>query len=64
MARPLSWTWSRYCRPGDLNGAGIANVIASAPDASPSEGANAGSIYVYFGKKKNWPATPFNLGNL
>ena len=48
-----------YCGlySADLNGDGINDLIVQAPGASPGGKTGAGSVYVYFGKKKAWPAT-------
>lgn len=49
---------------GDINGDGIPDLVAGAYAASPGGKSNAGSTYVYYGKKKGWPTTPYNLGGL
>ena len=50
---------------GDLNGDGIADVIITAPDTSPGGFGDAGSAYVFFGRKAGWAnLTPYALGNL
>ena len=53
-----------YIAAGDINGDGKADLLISAPYASPTEGSQAGSVYVYFGKKSGWPTTAFSLGGL
>jgi len=48
----------------DINGDGIQDIIIPCMSCSPSSGTYAGSVYVYFGKKYDWPTTAFSLGGL
>ena len=48
---------------GDINGDGISDLMIGAGNASYSF-PTSGSVYVYFGRKKGWPTSPYNLGNL
>lgn len=48
----------------DANGDGIADLIIGAPYVSPKSIGEAGSTYVYYGKKSGWPTSPYNLGGL
>jgi len=49
---------------GDVNGDGIADIVIGAPLESPNGNTNVGSTYVYYGKKKHWPTSAYNLGGL
>jgi prepilin-type N-terminal cleavage/methylation domain-containing protein len=47
---------------GDVNGDGIKDIIIGAPFASPATGANAGSVFVVFGKQ-TWSYSTYTLDN-
>ena len=49
---------------GDIDGNGIPDIAIGALSASPGGNSNAGEVYVYFGKKTNWPTAAFGLGGL
>ena len=42
---------------GDVNGDGIADIIISAPGASPNNVTQAGSVYVVYGHSGSWGAS-------
>lgn len=52
-----------YVATGDINGDGIGDLFIAAYNNTVS-GSNVGSVYVYFGKKVNWPTSPFSLSGL
>ena len=54
----------RNSRTGDINGDGCADLITSAPYASPGGVSDAGSVYVFFGKHFGFPTSAYNVGGL
>ncbi|GEM_PF-1882856 len=49
------WGLGASVAVGDLNGDGLADLIAGAPDASPGGKAGAGSIFVVYGRSGSLP---------
>ena len=45
---------------GDISGDGVKDIMLGA-SGFPG-GTNVGAVYVFFGKRNNWPTSPFNLG--
>jgi len=48
----------------DINNDGYGDIVTVAPENTVSGSSNAGTVYVYFGNKSNWPTTAYSLGGL
>src|SRR3954447_9699617 len=57
-----SFTGFSVARLGDVNGDGLADVAGGAPQANTRDRANAGSVFVIFGRAEAAPVDLANLG--